>query len=133
MPPSMNEYWRSRVIYDRDEKRHLPTVYTSGEGKAYQEHVAELITSRRKRYWTPNLLHMKVVVCFGSNGRADPDNRVKPLFDALAKAQFMKDDCQIEWHEVRRGPLVKGGRVIVSCWEILPVRADVLTWVKRPA
>lgn len=133
MPPSANNYWHTRVIYSAKDNRHIPVIYLSGEARAYREHVGEVITNAKKRFNSPHPLRIQVALCFASNGRVDSDNRIKPLFDALQAAQLFKDDCQIEQHEVRRGPTVKGGRVLVSCVEILPDRIGALTWVKQRA
>lgn len=133
MPPSANVYWRTRPMFSKKQNRWIAVTYLSDEAKAYKEHVGEMITNARKRYWSDNPLRVQIAVCFATNADADVDNRIKPLLDALKDAQVFKDDKQVDQVEARRGPVVKKGRVLVSCWEILESRVDVLTWVKAPA
>lgn len=133
MPPSANDYWNSVAMFSRKQQRWIVNTYPSESAKAYKQYVGEMITNAKKRYWTDNPLRVQIAVCFATNGVADVDNRIKPLLDALKEAQFMRDDKQVEQVEARRGPVMKKGRVIVSCWEILESRVDVLTWVKARA
>jgi Holliday junction resolvase RusA-like endonuclease len=133
MPPSANAAWDYRSVFSPARGRVMSIKYTTNQYKQYTEEIAWRITEARARHWSENLLRMQVVCCFRDERKQDIDNRVKPLLDALKTAQLFKDDSQIVELEVRRGPKVDGGRVIVSCWEILPDRAAALTWVMRQA
>jgi Holliday junction resolvase RusA-like endonuclease len=132
MPPSANAAWDYRVIFAKEQKRWMAIKYTTNVYKAYTEEIGWRITEARARHWTDHPLRVQLVVCFKDKRKQDIDNRVKPLLDALKTAQLFKDDSQVEELEVRRGPEVEGGKVLLSVWEILPDRIHSLTWVKRP-
>jgi Holliday junction resolvase RusA-like endonuclease len=133
MPPSANSAWDYRVLYSKEQKRWMAIKYTTPLYKAYTEEIGWRITAAKSRHWSDNPLRVQVVVCFRDKRVQDIDNRIKPLLDALKTAQLFKDDSQVEELEVRRGPQMDGGRVMLSVWEILPARTDSLTWVKAPA
>lgn len=133
MPPSANSAWDYRCIYSKKYKRWMACKYTTNEYKAYTEEIGWLITAAKARHWSDQRLRVQIVACFHDKRDQDVDNRVKPLLDALAAAQLFKNDSQVDECEIRRGPEMKGGKVMVSVWEILPARMEALTWVKARA
>lgn len=104
--------------------------YVGTEGKKYQKHLRELLLERKAWFRSPHPLEMKVLVCPKSNNRQDISNRIKVLEDCLKEGFLYIDDSQIETLEVRRGPLVKDGCVIVVVREFLPDRNANLAWIR---
>lgn len=103
MPPSLNQYYRS------PNKGPLTgRVLISEAGRAYRKAVRDqVLVQRVKRI--EGRLQLEVVLCFGRNGEADLDNRIKALQDSLQHAGVYEDDSQIDVLIVRRGPVTKGG------------------------
>ena len=104
MPPTINSldaYTRTAKILARKAKtQYHGTVYTLLRhqlGPGYP-----MITGPVK---------LSMVLHFTRRGRFDLDNRVKILQDALQYSRVMDDDSQIDLLVVRRGNVVKGGRV----------------------
>lgn len=111
----------------------MAVKYTTHEYKAYTEEIGWRITEAKARHWSEHRLRVQVVMCFRDAREQDTDNRLKPLLDALAAAQLFRNDSQVDETELRRGPIMKGGKILLSVWEILPAYVDALTWVKAPA
>lgn len=104
--------------------------YVGTEGKAYAKLLRETFLSLRAWYRSENPLELRMLVCPKSNNRQDISNRIKVLEDCLKAGFVFMDDSQIETLEVRRGPMVAGGCVIVNLREILPDRNANLSWIR---
>lgn len=129
MPPTANTYWRTRIVKMKNPSPkqlqftggYSAVTYTSEDGKHYAEQVKERFFSMDPRpAMSSSALCIEIVVCFATNARQDIDNRVKPLLDALKGAGLMQDDMQVVDLRVRRGPVIKEGRVVVRVWEVVP-------------
>jgi crossover junction endodeoxyribonuclease RusA len=134
MPPSANRYWKIIMLPSKGLTWPLlvPNVRAiwkyframnklSDEAETYKADLLERFNSGESRpRMSSSALCVDIVVCFATNARQDIDNRVKPLLDALQAAGVMEDDTQIVDLRVRRGPVIKGGRVVVRVWEVVP-------------
>lgn len=132
MPPSINAYWRTRVVKQKDTERLIAIVYTTDEAKAYQETIKTRMLELKAWYRTAHPLAMKVLLCFKDERAVDLDNRIKPLQDALAHANVIVDDKQIKQIEVREGPRVTPPLCYVTLAEILPDRIANRGWIIAP-
>lgn len=133
MPPSVNAYWRSRVITVKATGRDMAAVYVTHEGKAYQDLMRGLLLEQRAWYLSPNPLSLRVLLCFKDERVHDLDNRVKPLQDAMKNGRVYVDDKQVKRLEVREGPLTTPEACFVWLEEILPDRTANAAWIKAPA
>ena len=104
-PPSINHYYRSVGS---------KTLISKG-GRDYRDTVAQMVGITLGRNQLPLLgrLAVQVTYCPTDRRRRDLDNILKPLLDALLKAGVYGDDEQIDELRIRRGPVVKGGKVEV--------------------
>lgn len=102
LPPSINAYWRTRVIPGKS----FATTYTTPEAKAYIESVKAAWTHHWNG-WPPDAmtgkLRLLILVHWPDARARDLDNVVKCLQDSLAKAGAMGDDCQVKHLSVREG------------------------------
>lgn len=105
--------------------------YVGTEGKAYQKYLRELLLERKAWFRSPHPLEVRVLVCPKSTNRQDISNRIKVLEDCFKQGFLYLDDSQIETLEVRRGPMVTGGCVVVTVREFLPDRNANLAWIKE--
>lgn len=138
MPPSANRYWRSVLmvvkgtrfpmtassmqhLYKMVRMMNVPTE----EAKAYTQSIGEMALQRGFRFFTAKPLRVDLVVCPRDRRSIDAHNYAKVLLDALEHAGLYEDDAQIEDLRVRMGPVIKGGRVVVSMWEINPNRDEI--------
>jgi crossover junction endodeoxyribonuclease RusA len=105
-PPSVNHYWR-RVGFR--------TLISRG-GRRYRKEVMALLAADRA---APMRGRLEMVVhVFPPDGRRrDLDNLQKSLCDALQSAGVYADDSQIDRLDVHRGPIVRGGKVLVQITE----------------
>jgi Holliday junction resolvase RusA-like endonuclease len=133
MCPSVNSYWRSRVIRVKATGREMAVVYVTHEGKAYQQRMRELLLEQRAWHRTPHPLSLRLLLCFKDERVHDLDNRVKPLLDALKNGNVYLDDKQVKQLEVREGPLTTPEVCFVWLEEILPDRRANAAWIKGPA
>lgn len=109
--PSMNHYWRSIVIKGR------PRLLVSRDGHAYQQAVAHAVMLQRVRKGLTSRLHLAIEARPPDRRARDLDNLLKPSLDALTKAGVWLDDSQIDRIVIVRGPVVKGGQMLVSIVE----------------
>ena len=144
LPPSSNAYWDNvllpkkglsfpfmassmRSIYANFRTAKVPTP----ESKAYCKTIGELALQRNFRFFTAKPLRMDVLVCPRDRRSIDAHNYTKVLFDALEQAGVYEDDSQIDDSRTRLGPIMPGGRVVISLWEIEPNRDQLLTEMWR--
>lgn len=134
MPPSANRYWKIIMLPVKGLKwpLHIANVRDiwrcfrsmnklSDDAENYKKDLMErVLTWSPRPRMTSSPLCVEIVVCFGTNARQDIDNRVKPLLDAFTAAGLMEDDSQVVDLRVRRGPVIKEGRVVVRIWEVVP-------------
>lgn len=103
-PPSVNHIWRrvgSRTVISR-------------EGRRYRKDVCAALAARGRPQRLEGRLAVRITVCPPDHRRRDLDNVQKSLLDALAHAGVYRDDSQIDRLEVHRGPVTRGGRVLLE-------------------
>lgn len=105
-PPSVDHYWR----------RVGPRMLISRNGRKYRNAVAAEIASRRAATLAGRL-GVHVIACPPDRRRRDIDNLMKALLDAMQHGGAYRDDSQIDRIEIERGPVVPGGKVIVTIAE----------------
>ena len=107
-PPSVNNYWKTRVI--RRGSGFVPSVYVSEVGQRYQESVRRLLNGVPK---FAGRLRVQVLVQPPDQRARDLDNVLKCLLDSLTRAGVWDDDSQVDSLLVVRGDQVDGGSVLV--------------------
>ncbi len=105
-PPSVNHYWR----------RVGPRTLISRGGRRYRQDVTRRLRSRSV-LTLRGRLHVHVIACPPDRRRRDLDNLQKALLDAMQHGGAYLDDSQIDRLDVERGPVVRGGKVIVTITE----------------
>lgn len=131
MPPSINAYWRSNIVWSEERQKHFAMPYTTHEGKAYQKLIREMMLERKAWHRSPHPLLLRILCCFADDKPHDLDNRVKVLQDALKNGYVFLDDKQVKQLEVREGPRMKPSSVFVTLVEILPDRNANLSWIRQ--
>ncbi|MTI13802.1 RusA family crossover junction endodeoxyribonuclease [Sansalvadorimonas verongulae] len=121
-PPTVNHVWKhtARIVSSR---KAVPCVYMTEQGKRYREDVKKHCRSLGlgKEPMTGSL-RVRVRLHFPTNRRADLDNRMKALFDALTHAGIWEDDSQIDFFQVERGEKIRDGKVLVEVLPLVPGR-----------
>lgn len=131
LPPSANRYWRSMPmvkkgtqfpIYLRSFKEIYQKIravtHPSDESRAYIQSIKEMAIQRGFMFNLDTPVRIDLVVCPRDKREIDAHNYSKVLLDALEQAQVIIDDSQAIDVRTRLGPIIKGGRVVVSMWEI---------------
>jgi len=93
-------------------------VKISDRGRLYRQHVLETFLAERDNYDHAfpliGRLSCSLVLHGPTKKKYDIDNRVKPLLDALEKADVFDDDEAIDAIHVYRGEIVKHGMCIAQ-------------------
>ena len=86
----------------------------------YKEEVCEYIANQIKELTFPLLGRLSVNVMLHAPNRRkfDIDNRIKPLLDAMQFAGVYPDDEAIDHLTIKRGKIIKGGKVTVQLIEL---------------
>ena len=108
-PPSINRYYRSL------RKGALAgRVLISEEGRAYRLAVDAVVreAKARKRFDVP--LSVAVLANPPDRRARDLDNLFKSVLDSLQHSGVYLNDSQIDDLHIKRGAVVKGGRLTVS-------------------
>lgn len=107
-PPSVNHYWKTRVL--RRGARYVPQVYVSPDGQQYQRTVAKVLDGVPR---FNGQLRVQILVQPPDGRARDLDNVLKCLLDSLTKTGLWQDDSQVASLLVVRGDQTKGGSVLV--------------------
>ena len=122
MPPSVNHYWSKCV--KRAKGKTYVHVYLSTRAKLFRSEVIAYVADLSQRQGsirTHNGRIRAVVTLHGATNRIyDVDNFMKGIGDALTHSKIYKDDSQIDELIVKRGEVIKGGRVDIELYEINP-------------
>jgi len=119
-PPSVNSYYRNG---DRPGFR-----YMTAEAKAFRRAVSLIVGAQRARKGLAGRLMLDIVAYPPDRRERDLDNLQKGLWDALQHAGVYERDSQIDEFRVRRGPVCKGGKIIVTITDATPFsEADFFT------
>ena len=104
-PPSVNSYW---------QRNRNGSVRVSSKGMSYKHTVKMLLNGRKQ---LTGRLKGVFVVNVPDRRRRDLDNVLKALLDSMQGHVFL-DDEQFDEITVKRGEVIKGGRVDVELYEI---------------
>lgn len=107
-PPSNNRYYR----------HNRGRTHISAEGAAYRHEVARIIRDSMLDIRTSSPLKIRIECHMPDRRRRDLDNLQKAAFDALTKAGFWVDDCQVVDYRVVKMPVVKGGKLELTITEL---------------
>ena len=120
MPPSVNHYWSKSV--GRAKGKSYVHVRLSDRAHKFRNDVVAQVADIAQRHGSIRMHNGRiraVVTLHGATKRSfDVDNYGKGLFDALTYCKVYKDDSQIDQLEVKRGEVIKGGRVDVELYEL---------------
>ncbi|MGN0930173.1 MAG: RusA family crossover junction endodeoxyribonuclease [Thermoguttaceae bacterium] len=118
-PPSVNHIWkmaRGRKIISKEYQAFQAAMLTSLKGKS-------TLLDRAETYAV-------TLIAFPSNRRRrDLDNLFKATFDALTKAGFWEDDCQVvEMHGYAGKPAVEAFAIVkISVYSSIEHKDEELT------
>lgn len=134
LPPTTNNLYGDRIVSSKDHKdsehRKLYTIrYLTKDGSEYHRLVTDKLIELRAFHQSHARVGYRLLVCPAREGN-DISNRIKVLEDALKVGGLYIDDKQIDEVWVRRGPIVKGGLVRISLWEVVPDYNANLRWVE---
>ena len=114
-PPSVNMYWRHRVVRPKGGTKPMAITYISKAGKDYKAKVAEKL--RGYPMWDPVLELVLYVDLYPPDRRKrDVDNVLKAIMDSM-EGLLYESDCQIGHVQVIRREPVKGGRIVIEITE----------------
>lgn len=105
-----------------------PVMTLTKDARMYRSEVAvalrkQLGTARIQPYRTPVQVDMELRA--PDRRRRDVDNFSKGVLDALTHAQVWADDSLVDVLNIRRGPVIKGGAVVLLISALDP-QADPL-------
>lgn len=112
-PPSTNRIWRGTVVWVQGRPR--VRILLSRAGRVYRSAVLAAIREAGRPVAPKRArLTVHLVVCVPDRRKRDIDNALKAGIDALTAAGVWADDSLIDELHVWRGPVVRGGRLLVT-------------------
>lgn len=105
-PPSINHYYRPGM--------RPGSHYLTAEAKAFRTMVSTVVGAERLRKGLTGRLRMHVIASPPDRRERDLDNLLKALQDSMQYAGVYERDSQIDDLRIVRGPVVKGGQVVVT-------------------
>jgi crossover junction endodeoxyribonuclease RusA len=102
-PPSANTMWR----------RGRFSTYLSDVGRKFKEDVADYLVTEQVPKFGDAALKISMILRPRDKRKADIDNRIKSVLDALEGAGLFNNDYQVEDLHIVRGEPIKGGKMIV--------------------
>ena len=109
-PPSVNHYWR---------RNRNGSLRISKAGLAFRWQVAAACRSQIKGpLRLRGRIHMFIDAHPPDKRRRDLDNLLKGLCDSLQHAGAYDDDCDIDFLQIKRCGVEKGGRLRVLVWGV---------------
>lgn len=129
--PSANRYWLPIMMVVKGTKfpltfRSMKEIYgkirtlnvRGDQAKEYLKTLTEYAIQRGFRFHSEKPLRMDVVVCPRDRREIDAHNYTKALLDIFQDIGVYADDHQVIDLRTRMGPVIKGGRLVISLWEI---------------
>jgi crossover junction endodeoxyribonuclease RusA len=104
-PPSLNTY----------RYCHRNRLFTAKKGRDYHEKVIELILEmglNKERIMQPIVISL--VMYPPTKRKFDVSNFLKAYEDSLVKAGFLEDDHWIEYGSIKKGHVIKKGKLLVK-------------------
>lgn len=103
-PPSVNVYYRRAGHH----------IHISLKGQQYKKMVADTVSQHYPQKFNDMRLKVHIDYYPATKRKTDLDNRFKALLDSLTDAGVWLDDEQIDELSIKRMPVYKGGKVIVT-------------------
>lgn len=119
-PPSTNHYWRHQG----------KAVMLSKPGRLYRMNVAIIVGNSgivARNGTLVGRLAVSIIAHPPDFRQTDLDNRLKAVLDSLTHAKVWDDDSQIDDLRIRRGNMIRGGKLRLDVTPIAsPLRASVV-------
>jgi crossover junction endodeoxyribonuclease RusA len=89
-------------------------MHISEKGRKFKLNVSEIIATHHHIKF--NMLRLKVHIDYypPTKRKTDIDNRIKAVLDSLTDAGLWVDDEQVNELSIKRMPVYKGGKVVVT-------------------
>lgn len=108
MPPSVNGYW---LVKPKGK-------YLSAKARKFRSEVIAYVASLGHIRTQTGRIRAQVTIHGRDKRKFDIDNYQKALWDALTHARVIDDDELIDELNIKRGEIIKGGRIDVELYEI---------------
>lgn len=110
MPPSVNGYW---LVKPKGK-------YLSARARKFRSEVIAYVASLGRIRTHTGRIKAHITICGRDKRKFDIDNYQKAVWDALTHAKVIADDELIDELIIKRGEVIKGGRVDVELYELNP-------------
>lgn len=108
MPPSVNGYW---LVKPKGK-------YLSAKARNFRSEVIAYVASLGRIRTHTGRIRAQVTIHGRDKRKFDIDNYQKALWDALTHARVIDDDELIDELNIKRGEIIKGGRIDVELYEL---------------
>ena len=108
MPPSVNGYW---LVKPKGK-------YLSAKARKFRSEVIAYVASLGRIRTHTGRIKAHITICGRDKRKFDIDNYQKAVWDALTHAKVIADDELIDELIIKRGEVIKGGRVDVELYEL---------------
>ena len=108
MPPSVNGYW---LVKPKGK-------YLSAKARKFRSEVIAYVASLGRIRTHTGRIKAYITIHGRDKRKFDIDNYQKAVWDALTHAKVIADDELIDELSIKRGEIIKGGKVAIELYEI---------------
>lgn len=108
MPPSVNGYW---LVKPKGK-------YLSARANSFRSEVIAYVASLGRIRTHTGRIKAHITIHGRDKRKFDIDNYQKAVWDALTHAKVIADDELIDELIIKRGEIIKGGKVAIELYEI---------------
>jgi crossover junction endodeoxyribonuclease RusA len=89
-------------------------MHISEQGRKFKQEVADIVSEYHPEKFNDMRLKIHIDYYPPTKRKTDVDNRIKAVLDSLTDAGLWYDDEQVDMLSIKRMPIYRGGKIVVT-------------------